>query len=105
MPTTTVRAAVERNEIAHPVLNDPEMRLWRQYAVKAWPTLVLIDPDGYVVAQAAGEGQVSALDMTIADLSPHYTLRRGDEPYAPPAPRAEHVALPGQGDSRCSQET
>ena len=66
----TVRAAVERNEIAHPVLNDPELRLWRQYAVKAWPTLVLIDPEGYVVAQAAGEGQVSAIDMTIADLSP-----------------------------------
>src|ERR1700759_1058351 len=62
----TVRAAVERNEVAHPVVNDPEMRLWRQYAVKAWPTLVLIDPDGYIVAQAAGEGQVRALDTTLA---------------------------------------
>ena len=49
-----LRSAVERYEVDHPVLNDPEMQLWRQYAVKAWPTLVLIDPDGYVVAQAAG---------------------------------------------------
>ena len=41
-----VAAAVERYEVHHPVLNDPELRLWQQYAVKAWPTLVLIDPEG-----------------------------------------------------------
>jgi thiol-disulfide isomerase/thioredoxin len=92
----TVRAAVERNEIAHPVLNDPHLALWRQYAVKAWPTLVLIDPDGYVVAQAAGEGQVSALDMTIADLSPQYTLRRGDEPYRPTPPQPSALRFPAK---------
>jgi thiol-disulfide isomerase/thioredoxin len=92
----TVRAAVERNEIVHPVLNDPEMWLWRHYAVKAWPTLALIDPEGYVVAQAAGEGQVSALDMTIADLSSHYTLRRGDEPYVPPSPRPSTLRFPAK---------
>ncbi len=92
----TVEAAVERNEIAHPVLNDPDLRLWRQYAVKAWPTLVLIDPDGYVVAQAAGEGQVSALDMTIADLTPNYTLRHGDEPYTPPAPAPSTLRFPAK---------
>ncbi len=92
----TVEAAVERNEITHPVLSDPDLRLWRQYAVKAWPTLVLIDPDGYVVAQAAGEGQVSALDMTIADLSPNYTLRRKDEPYAPPPPVPSSLRFPAK---------
>lgn len=97
-----VRAAIERYEVDHPVLNDPDMQLWRQYAVKAWPTLVLIDPEGYVVAQAAGEGQVSALDETIAALSPRYDLRRGDGPYTPRAPEptllrfpAKAIALPG----------
>ena len=92
----TVRAAVERNELGHPVLNDPEMRLWRQYAVKAWPTLVLIDPDGYVVAQAAGEGQVSALDELIADLSPQYALRRTGEPYVPSAPAPSTLRFPAK---------
>ena len=57
---------------------------------------MLIDPDGYVVAQAAGEGQVSALDMTIADLSPNYTLRRGDEPYTPPAPAPSTLRFPAK---------
>jgi thiol-disulfide isomerase/thioredoxin len=92
----TVRAAVERYELPHPVLNDPQLHLWQQYAVKAWPTLVLIDPDGYVVAQAAGEGQVSALGMTIADLSPRYTLRHGDEPYTPPAAEPSTLRFPAK---------
>ena len=63
-----VVAAVDRLGIRHPVLDDPAMATWRQYAIKAWPTLVVIDPEGYVVAQAAGEGQVSALQAIIAKL-------------------------------------
>jgi thiol-disulfide isomerase/thioredoxin len=74
-------AAVERAGITHPVLNDPDLRTWRQYAVKAWPTLVLVDPEGYVIAQAAGEGQAEALALVVADQLPTYeqrgTLRRG----------------------------
>ncbi|MGH8860091.1 MAG: thioredoxin-like domain-containing protein, partial [Jatrophihabitantaceae bacterium] len=92
----TVRAAVERYEVDHPVLNDPQLQLWHQFAVKAWPTLVLIDPDGYVVAQAAGEGQVSALGMTIADLSPNYTLRRGDGPHTPTPPAPSELRFPAK---------
>ena len=63
-----VVAAVARLGIAHAVLDDPGLLTWAQYAVKAWPTLVVIDPEGYVVAQAAGEGQVSALDAIIAEV-------------------------------------
>ena len=82
-----VSAAANRYGVAHPVFNDPELRLWQQYAVHAWPTLVLIDPDGYVVAQAAGEGQASGLRLLIDQLIERYgdTLRRGDHPYRPPA--------------------
>ncbi|HEU5269190.1 MAG TPA: thioredoxin-like domain-containing protein, partial [Jatrophihabitans sp.] len=82
-----VAAAAERYGVAHPVFNDPELRLWQQYAVRAWPTLVLIDPDGYVAAQAAGEGQISGLRLLIDQLIEQYgdSLRRGDHPYRPPA--------------------
>jgi thiol-disulfide isomerase/thioredoxin len=88
-----VAAATERYGVAHPVFNDPELHLWRQYAVRAWPTLVLIDPDGYVVAHAAGEGQSSALRSLIVEMVAEHdsagTLRRGENPYSPPA------AVPG----------
>jgi thiol-disulfide isomerase/thioredoxin len=95
-----VAAAVERYEVHHPVVNDPQLTLWQQYAVKAWPTLVLIDPEGYVVATAAGEGQVSALDRMIETLAAEHeakgTLRRGDAPYTPPAPRPSVLRFPAK---------
>jgi thiol-disulfide isomerase/thioredoxin len=97
-----VAAAVERYEVHHPVLSDPSLHLWRQYAVKAWPTLVLIDPEGYVVAQAAGEGQVSALAATIESLAAEHEargtlLRRlGDAPAVPLAPSPSALRFPAK---------
>lgn len=91
-----VHAAIERYEVHHPVLNDPDLRLWRHYAVRAWPTLVLVDPDGYVVAQAAGEGQVSALDRLITELSPRYQLRRGAGPYLASRPEPGELRFPAK---------
>ena len=38
--------AVERYEVHHPVLDDPELATWKQYAVRAWPTLVVDRPRG-----------------------------------------------------------
>src|SRR3954451_22997239 len=38
-----VVAAVERYDVEHPVLDDPELVTWREYAVRAWPTLVVVD--------------------------------------------------------------
>jgi thiol-disulfide isomerase/thioredoxin len=97
---SAVRAAIERYEVHHPVLNDPALILWQQYAVRAWPTLVLIDPEGYVVAQAAGEGQVSALAAIIASLVTEHdargTLRRGDGPYEPPVPQPSVLRFPAK---------
>jgi thiol-disulfide isomerase/thioredoxin len=106
---TAVAAAVERYEVHHPVLNDPGLELWRQYAVRAWPTLVLIDPEGYVVAQAAGEGQVSALAAMIERLATEHeargTLRRGDGPYVPPAPSAGALRFPAKAVLRPDTDT
>ena len=53
-------AAVERYGVHHPVLDDPELTTWQAYTARAWPTLVLIDPEGYVVAHYAGEGHAHA---------------------------------------------
>jgi thiol-disulfide isomerase/thioredoxin len=95
-----VTAAVERYEVHHPVLDDPDLGLWRQYAVRAWPSLVVIDPEGYVVAQAAGEGQVSALDRIVAQLVEKHdakgTLRRGDGPYVPPERQPTELRFPAK---------
>ncbi|QCX26299.1 NHL domain-containing thioredoxin family protein [Nocardioides jishulii] len=81
-------AAVERYGVHHPVLDDPELTTWSAYTARAWPTLVLIDPEGYVVAQYAGEGHAHAIDALLADLVPQHrergTLQPGDSPYVAP---------------------
>ncbi|WP_415853124.1 NHL domain-containing thioredoxin family protein, partial [Streptomyces albus] len=92
--------AVERYGVEHPVLDDPELATWKQYAVRAWPTLVVIDPEGYVVAQHAGEGHVHAIERLVEQLEAEHgakgTLRRGDGPYVPPEPVATDLRFPGK---------
>lgn len=65
---SAVAALVQRQGLRHPVFNDADRFLWQQYAIGAWPTLVLLDQTGYVVAQAVGEGHVTALAGIVADL-------------------------------------
>src|SRR5450631_3252249 len=45
----SVQDAIRRYEIHHPVVHDPELSIWREYGVEAWPTLVIIGPDGNVL--------------------------------------------------------
>lgn len=63
----SIRKAILRYEIAHPVVNDANMRIWRTYGVRSWPTLVLIDPEGYYVGYVSGEGNYDILDQAIAN--------------------------------------
>ncbi|HYO38827.1 MAG TPA: NHL domain-containing thioredoxin family protein, partial [Nocardioidaceae bacterium] len=101
-------AAVERYRVEHPVLDDPELVTWQAYTARAWPTLVLVDPEGYVVAQYAGEGHAHAVDALVAELREVHradgTLQPGDSPYVAPVPQAgdlrfpaKAVGLPGGG--------
>jgi thiol-disulfide isomerase/thioredoxin len=89
--------SVARHRIAHPVLDDPELETWQQYGVRAWPTLVVIDPDGYVVAMASGEGNGQALGGVIERLLEGRDDLAVGAAYAPLAPRSESaLAFPGK---------
>jgi thiol-disulfide isomerase/thioredoxin len=93
-------AAVDRYEVHHPVLDDPELVTWSAYTARAWPTLVVIDPEGYVVAQMAGEGHGSALAALVSELIAEHdakgTLHRGDGPYVAPAPTSGTLRFPAK---------
>ncbi len=64
----SLQQAILRYGIEHPVLIDNELQMWDQYAVKAWPTLIIIDPAGYVIRQITGERDREILDQIIGDL-------------------------------------
>lgn len=93
-------SAVERYEVHHPVLDDPNLTTWSAYAARAWPTLVVIDPEGYVVAQMAGEGHQNNVALLLRELVAEHeakgTLHRGDGPYVPPAPTSGTLRFPAK---------
>ncbi|MBE0467291.1 MAG: redoxin domain-containing protein, partial [Candidatus Desulforudis sp.] len=70
--TDEIQAAMRRYGIRHPVINDRDFQVWRHYAVRAWPTLVLIDPQGYIFYVTSGEGNEELLERLIADTLAHF---------------------------------
>lgn len=76
----TLRSIVVRYGLEHPVVNDVDFALWRQYGVRAWPTLVLIAPDGGVVGSVAGEGHYRTLDKAIGELLARFAGRLDEQP-------------------------
>lgn len=79
--TARIREAILRYGIEHPVVNDAEMRIWQEYAVRAWPSFMLIDPLGKVFGTHSGEQVFDLFDKVIAQMIQHYDadgeLRRG----------------------------
>jgi len=63
-----IRQAILRHNITHPVAVDSEYKIWNEYGVNAWPTLILIGPDGKVIGAVSGEGHRELLDRKIAEL-------------------------------------
>jgi DNA-binding beta-propeller fold protein YncE len=59
--------AMQRYGVSHPVAVDSEMRLWSQYTVRSWPTLVIIRPDGTLAAVAPGEPDPAMLESFVVD--------------------------------------
>ena len=95
-----VARAVRRHRIGHPVLDDPDLETWQQYGVRAWPTLVVIDPDGYVVAMASGEGNGPALEKVVAELLEGRTDLAAGPAFSPvPFGGPGTLAFPGKVSS------
>ncbi|MEL6329871.1 MAG: thioredoxin-like domain-containing protein [Planctomycetota bacterium] len=64
----SIRNAMFRYDIKHPVVVDDEFRIWRSYGARAWPTFAVVAPDGEVVGITSGEGKRELLDEVIGRL-------------------------------------
>ncbi|MGC8825790.1 MAG: alkyl hydroperoxide reductase, partial [Anaerolineae bacterium] len=72
--TANIQQAVMRLGVDHPVVNDRQFRIWQAHAVRAWPTLVLIDPLGRQVGARPGEVSADFLAPILKNV-----LRRAEE--------------------------
>ena len=50
-----LRAAMDRDAVSWPVVQDNDVATWRAYRVRAWPTFVLVDRSGTVRGRWVGE--------------------------------------------------
>lgn len=70
--TEQIRRAILRYEIEHAVVNDRDFKIWRTYGVSAWPTTVLIDPQGNIAGMRPGEGVFAAWNGIIAEMAAEF---------------------------------
>lgn len=63
-----IRKAILKFGIEHPVVNDAKFKVWQSYGINAWPTVVLIDPEGRVMGKASGEGFYTKIRQYIRQV-------------------------------------
>lgn len=97
-----LRRIIVRYDLDHPVVNDARFEIWKVYGARAWPTQVLIDPDGYIVGTASGEGNAPAFDQAIAAVihvfDEQQKISRAPIPLSPERERVTMgtLAFPGK---------
>ncbi|MBN2503627.1 MAG: redoxin domain-containing protein [Anaerolineales bacterium] len=69
----SLRQAVVRYGIEHPVVNDKRFVVWRDYNARAWPSLFLIDPQGNAIGYHMGEGVYDVFQPIIDVMDKEYT--------------------------------
>lgn len=98
--TESLRRAVMRCGVTHPVVNDRSMEVWRRYAVRAWPTVMFVDPLGKVIGRVEGEltveQGVELIGGMLAEFEAHGALRRGAIRHRTEAPPAGVLSYPGK---------
>jgi len=89
-----VRNALIRHRVRHPVIHDPEYRLWRYFGIHSGPALGVIDTRGNFVGTVPGDGTRDKLERIIssllartgrqaAGLKAPYVLKQSSEPKRP----------------------
>ncbi len=74
-----VRDAVERFNIEYPVVLDNDYSTWNAYRNRFWPRKYLIDIDGFIVYDHAGEGAYEETEEKIVELLEERRSRLGLE--------------------------
>jgi thiol-disulfide isomerase/thioredoxin len=70
--TENIRKIILRYGIEHPIVNDAGYRIWDNYAVRAYPTQILIDPNGYILGRFVGEGYFEEIDRAIGETAAEF---------------------------------
>ena len=67
-----ITEAILRYDIEHPVINDSGLQMWNLFQVRAWPTVILIDPEGKAVWGQSGEITMEQVREVLDKAIPYY---------------------------------
>ena len=70
--TKNIEEAILRYEIEHPVVNDADHQIWDMYGVSSWPTVALVDPEGFFVGAQPGEFKFEDISNVLKAAIPYY---------------------------------
>lgn len=98
--SANLRQAIARYGIKHPVAHDPAFQIWQHYAVKAWPTLVFIAPDGSLLGHAPGEPDpdklIAMVEQIIAQAHAAGDIQRSALPLETELPASGRLCFPAK---------
>lgn len=96
----TVADAVAALAIAHPVVDDAALALWKAYGAEEWPTVVLVSPAGEIAGMVSGDDCGEVLEAAVAEVLEASTVtarvRRRPVVLDPPLLPKGPLAFPGK---------
>lgn len=79
--SSNIKAACERHNITHPVVNDVTGQLWKQLNVQCWPTIIILGPNANPLFVIMGEGSYQRLENYVSGALEYYREQNEINPY------------------------
>lgn len=70
-----IRDAIVRYDIEHPVVNDANRVISTRYGFRAWPQLVVVDPEGKYIGFQTGESVREVLDEVVGRIAAYHRAK------------------------------
>ena len=51
------------------MINDCDFKVWNNFDINSWPSIILISPDGQVIYQKSGEGIIDLFDTIFVETN------------------------------------
>lgn len=64
----SIKKAILKYDITHPVVNDSALKVWDSFGVKAWPTFLLINAHGNIEKTYVGDSEIKNLINDTKEL-------------------------------------
>jgi thiol-disulfide isomerase/thioredoxin/sugar lactone lactonase YvrE len=73
--TSSIKKAILKHDISHPVVNDSDFSIWNKFNINAWPSLVLIDVNGNIEKKYVGENEAKNILEDVEKLIKKFHIR------------------------------